>query len=474
MKFYLYKREYGAEQPYWGGPLKLRVPFIHYPMEWADFIQGAILAVVPMGIIAAMTKYLGIPFDIAITMVIINNFLYLLHTSFGDPAVAGWITAGIPLYIGYLLQFPMGPERLKALIAFQLVVGAIFLILGGFGIAKRVVSIVPASIKSGILLGAGLASVIRIFKPGSFFSEMPISLTISILFSFFMLFSRRALKLREQYGIFRWIAQYGIAPAFVVGYIVGLIVKEVKPPVIKWGLVHWDISGMITKVSALGVGFPSVDLMIKGIPLAIMAYILAFGDVLILESLIDVCNRERPDEKVVFSANRNHIVTAIRNIGEAIFLPFLSLAGPQWTGGQALVVNRYIHSTPEEEPTYWGGATALFWGMSIALCLAIIVTICKPALKIGFALTLAIQGWLCCYLAMEMLEDNIQRGISGVMGSIIAAKPGSALGLGAGIVMFLAIEFMKNGANPIKDKLTNNKKAESPKEESGGETKGEH
>ena len=303
---------------------------------------------------------------------------------------------------------------------------------------------------------------------------MPITLSVSILFSFFMLFSRRALKLRERYGIFRWIAQYGIAPAFVVGYIVGLITKEVKPPVLHWGLVHWDITGMMTKVSALGIGFPTIDLMIKAIPLAIMAYILAFGDILILESLIDVCNRERPDEKVIFSANRTHIITAIRNIVEAIFLPFLSLAGPQWTGGEALVVNRYINSTPKEEPTYWGGATALFWGMSVALCLAIIVTICKPALKVGFALTLAIQGWLCCYLAMEMLDDNIQRGISGVMGSIIAAKPGSALGLGAGIVMFLAIEFMKNGINPIKDRLTNNTKESQEEKPSGDESEQQH
>ncbi len=446
MKFYLMKdRPYGEEQPYWGGPLKLRLPFIHYPIEWADFIQGAILAVVPMGIIAAMTKYLGIPFEIAITMVIINNFFYLIHTTFGDPTVAGWITAGIPLYIGWLSNYPLGPERLKALIGFQLVVGAIFLILGVTGLARRVVSIVPASIKSGILLGAGLASIIRVFKPGSFFQQMPYTLTIATVFSFFMLFSKRALALRQKYGIFRWIAQYGIAPAFLVGYGVGVILKEVKPPTMKYGLVHWDIAGMMTKVSALGVGWPTAKMMVDAIPLAIMAYILAFGDILILESLIEVCNRERPDEKIVFQANRTHIITAIRNIIEAIFLPFISLAGPQWTGGQALVVNRYINSTPEEEPTYWGGATSLFWGMSIALCLAVIVSFCKPALKVGFALTLMIQGWLCCYLAMEMLHDNVQRGISGVMGSIIAAKPGSALGLGAGIVMYVLIEYIKNG-----------------------------
>ena len=100
------------EQPYTGGPLKLRIPFVHYRIEYQDFIQGAILSCVPLGITAAMVKVLGIPIEVAVLMVVINNFLYLLHTSFGDPSVSGWITAGIPLYISYLTGFEIGPERI--------------------------------------------------------------------------------------------------------------------------------------------------------------------------------------------------------------------------------------------------------------------------------------------------------------------------------------------------------------------------
>ncbi len=59
------QRKPGEEQPYSGGKLKLRLPFIHYPFEFPDFLQGAILCVVPMGITAAMTEVLGIPFEIA-------------------------------------------------------------------------------------------------------------------------------------------------------------------------------------------------------------------------------------------------------------------------------------------------------------------------------------------------------------------------------------------------------------------------
>ncbi len=117
------------ELPYTGGPLKLRIPFVHYRIEYQDFIQGMILSCVPLGITAAMVKVLGIPIEVAVLMVVINNFLYLLHTSFGDPSVSGWITAGIPLYISYLMGYEAGPERIQALIALQVLVGCIFLFL---------------------------------------------------------------------------------------------------------------------------------------------------------------------------------------------------------------------------------------------------------------------------------------------------------------------------------------------------------
>ncbi len=129
-------QENGQELPSAGGILKLRIPFVHYRIEYQDFIQGAILSCVPLGITAAMVKILGIPIEVAVLMVVINNFLYLLHTSFGDPSISGWITAGIPLYISYLTGFDAGPERIKALIALQILVGGIFLVLGVTGITR--------------------------------------------------------------------------------------------------------------------------------------------------------------------------------------------------------------------------------------------------------------------------------------------------------------------------------------------------
>ncbi len=220
------ERAYGVEQPYAGGKLKLRIPFVHYRIEYQDFIQGAILSCVPLGITAAMVKVLGIPIEIAVMMVVINNFLYLLHTSFGDPSVAGWITAGIPLYIAYLEGFTAGPERIKAMIAFQLLVGLIFLVLGVTGITNTLIKRFPICMRAGILLGAGFASLMRIFDPKQpYMSKMPISFMVASFFSFFILFSTRAVEYRKRYGWFAWVASFGLAPGFVVGYIVGLIYR---------------------------------------------------------------------------------------------------------------------------------------------------------------------------------------------------------------------------------------------------------
>jgi hypothetical protein len=412
------KREFGAEQPFTGGPLMLRLPFVHYRLEYQDFIQGMILCCVPLGITAAMIKVLGIPIEIAVLMVVINNFLYLLHTTFGDPAVSGWITAGIPLYISYLVGYAEGPERIKALIALQVLVGLIFVFLGISGVVKKVITHFPISMRAGIILGAGLSALNRIFDPGQpFISKMPISFGLASFISFIILFSRRAMEYREKHGWLKWVASYGIAPGFVVGYIAGLITGELSPPkgVFDQIIISMPVGEMLQDFSIVGLGFPSAAMWVSAISLGIVAYVLAFGDIIVLESLIAEADAARKDEKIPYRSVRNHVITGIRNISEGLFTPFLPLCGPQWTAGQAVVLNRYKFSTPKEEPSYWGGATSFFWGMSIAMLFHPIVQIIMPAISIGFGLTLLIQGYLCSYIALAMCQTNLQRGIAGIM-----------------------------------------------------------
>jgi xanthine/uracil/vitamin C permease (AzgA family) len=148
--------------PLW--KLKLRIPVVHYRFEWADYIQGLVMCAVCLSIIPVLQETLGMPFEVALAIVILNGFLYLWHSLFGDPVVPGWVTPAIPLLIAYCLTFPMGPERMHALIAFQLMLGLWCLFLGTTGLARKVIGLIPRAVKSGVILGAGIAAIQLIFK----------------------------------------------------------------------------------------------------------------------------------------------------------------------------------------------------------------------------------------------------------------------------------------------------------------------
>jgi hypothetical protein len=173
---------------------------------------------------------------------------------------------------------------------------------------------------------------------------------------------------------------------------------------------------------------------------AIVAYILSFGDILVAQALVDEANAARKDELVVYDPNRANFWSGFRDLLEAIIWPYLPLAGPQWTAGQALVVNRFKQSKPDEFYSYWGGATAMYWGMASIMLVYPIVLLVKPALPFGFGLTMAIQGYLCTYLAMEMVTTNLERGISGMIGGILATR-GATWALLMGILFYLAMEY---------------------------------
>ncbi|MFP3978101.1 MULTISPECIES: hypothetical protein [Marinobacter] len=437
----LKKRSTGGEQPSALGALNLRVPFVHYKIEIPDILQGAILCVVPLSITALMTSVLGIPFEIAVAFVLLNNILYLVHTHFGDPTVAGWITAGIPLYVAFLSSYPEGDARILALIALQLTVSAIFLGLGVFKGADALVRKMPASLKSGILIGAGISAIMGEFGADGRVWTMPITILTGAVLGFFMLFSETASPLRARYGFFRFVAQYGIAVPFLIAYVLGLIIGEVDAPVIEWGFTTIPLGTILRDYSVFGLGMPPLQYFIDAIPLALAAYIIAFGDILVMDSLFKNADAVRKDEKLVFSPRRNSIIVGIRNLVHGIFAPFISLSGPAWTGGQALVINRYMNNPRSVMDSYWGGATSLYWGMTIAVVLVPVVTLFKPGLNIGMALTLLIQGYLCGYLAIEMLDrqTNLERGIAVIVGSVLAVQ-GAAWGLGVGLVLWFFLE----------------------------------
>ncbi|MGD9223446.1 MAG: xanthine/uracil/vitamin C permease, partial [Desulfobacteraceae bacterium] len=186
MSFSVYKRKEGQEQPYWpAGPFKIRLPFVHYRWEMVEFVQALILFVVTLAMIPLLQKYLGLPYEIALAYVFVCGIGFMMPAFLGLPLVPGWITPAIPVVLLYLSQFKPGPEAIQALVALQLMVAAIFLILGLTKLSSKIVKNVPASLKAGILLGAGVAAFMGELKVGGRIPTTPIAIGIGTLICFY-------------------------------------------------------------------------------------------------------------------------------------------------------------------------------------------------------------------------------------------------------------------------------------------------
>ncbi|WP_125153252.1 hypothetical protein [Clostridium rectalis] len=438
------QREYGKEHPYIkAGIFKIRFPFIHYKWEWSEALQAILMCATCLGAIPILTETLGIPFEIAWGMVIINGLFYCLHAMLGDPVVPGWITPAIPLTTAFLGGFAMGPERIQALIALQILVGLIFVIMGTTGMASKLIHIVPNSIKSGILLGAGIAAIMGEFKDTGRFNKFPIAIAIGGILAYYLLFSESFKKLRKENKFFNSLGKYGMLPAIIISIVVGPIAKELPVPNIEVGsIIHIpNMPEIIKTISPFGVGFPKISLFISALPMAVMAYIIAFGDFVTSEALINEADEVRKDEKIDFNSNRSNIISGFRNVAMSCVAPYVPLCGPLWAAVTAAVSQRYKEGR-EAMDSLFGGVGTYRWVTFICVTLVPVVSFVQPVLPVALSLTLLVQGYVCTRLAMDMCTNDLERGISGVMGAILATK-GAAWGLVVGIILHICLSDIK-------------------------------
>ena len=447
------RRPEGAEQPYLSaGIFKIRVPFIHYKWEWSEAMQAILMCATCLGAIPILTDVLGVPFEIAWGMVIINGALYFLHSLLGDPVVPGWITPAIPLTTAFLTTFEMGVDRIQALIALQILVGLMFIFMGISGSASKLIHFVPNSIKAGILLGAGVAAVIGEMKVGGRYGLFPIAVSVGALLSYYLLFSDSFKKLRKRNKFANAFGKYGMLPALVVSIILGPLVKELPAPTIEIGtFVHIpDFAAILNAVSPFKIGFPSLSIFATAIPMAIMAYIIAFGDFVTSEALITEADKVRTDEKIDFNSNRSNLISGIRNIIMALVAPFVPMCGPLWAAVTAAVATRYKEGRSAMDSIFGGVGTFRFVTF-IAVALIPVVSLVQPVLPVALSLTLLVQGYVCTRLAMKLCITDADRGIAGVMAAVLATR-GAAWGLGIGIILYiLLVGFKKEETDALEE-----------------------
>ncbi len=447
------QRPYNHEAPYLRvGPFKLRLPFIHYRFELPDYLQGLLMCAVDMAAIPLMMELLGMPFEAAIAIVIMNGFLYLVHHLLGDPVVPGWITPAIPLLMIYVQTFPEGVDRVHALIAFQMMLGIFSVFLGVTKLAARVVLNIPSAIKSGIILGAGVAAITSVLEEGGRFDQFPFTITICVGIAFYLIFSDHFRELMKQGHMWKMIGKLGIFPIIMLAVIVGPILNETPWPDLEWGFTSPDFNTMFSQYTVFGVGFPPLMMFVSALPTVLAAYIVLFGDVLQSQAILEEADELRRDESIDYDPNRAHQLFGGRNLFMSIFGPDVVMCGPLWAAMHVVIVERYKQGK-EAMNSIFGGAGSFRWGTNTGLLLLPIVSLVKPILGVALALTLLIQGYVSVRIGIMEARNQKDLGIAGVIAGILIMKGATWAFIGGGLLTLLV-----HGKDTFKRSLSGQKR----------------
>ena len=388
------------------GPFQWRIPGIHYRVEYVEFFQGLILGATALSSIPYLTDNLGLPYELAWSCVIIEVFMYMLHGWLGDPVVPGWITPTLPFTLAYLNGFEKGPDRIQAMIA------------------------APITVLQGQL------------SDGSQLMTAPVATLAGTLLLAFLSFSPFCEKNRSKYKILDIMAKYGNLFPYLIAMVAGVALGELSKPVLELGTVIRipDFSNIFHTVSIFAVGFPPLSKFISAIPLALICYVLAFGDFVTSKTLVEEAQESRSDEYIDFNSSRSNLISGLRNLILAIFAPFPPLAGPLWVGMTVSVAMRYKEGKKAMKSLI-GGMSSFRMATFISVILVPIVSFMKPIMGVGSAITLLFQAYVCARIGMEYCQSNTDKSIAGVMAAVLAFK-GSGWALLVGFVMNLLLSNM--------------------------------
>ena len=424
------------------GPFQWRIPGIHYRLEKVEFFQGIILGATALSSIPYMTDCLGLPYELAWSCVIIEVFLYMLHGWLGDPVVPGWITPTLPFTLVFLEGFEQGPERIQALIAVQLLVAFLFIFMGITKLADRFVRLVPASVKGGILLAAPITVIQGQLAEDSQLMIAPVATLVGTFLLAFLSFSPFCEKKRKTIKILDVMAKYGNLFPYLLAMLIGILLKELSYPELELGTIIRipDFGEIFNTVSIFAVGVPSLSVFLKAIPLALICYVLAFGDFVTSETLVKEAQESRDDEYIDFNSSRSNLISGLRNLILGIFAPFPPLSGPLWVGMTVSVAMRYREGEKAMKSLI-GGMSSFRMATFLSVILIPIVSFMKPIMGVGSAITLLFQAYVCARIGMEYCKSNTDKSIAGVMAAVLAFK-GSGWALLVGILMNLALSNM--------------------------------
>ncbi|MCL5041038.1 MAG: hypothetical protein M1440_00945 [Gammaproteobacteria bacterium] len=413
------------ELPGWRwGPFTFRLPFYHTRFYWQEALQGLFVAAATgLALIPLMMEFFGLSFEEAVAVSMIHSILLgSAIIIFGEPYAPGWITPALPLVLAYVLGGYDDPaSRFQAMTALSLNFAILLVFLGVSGLGKKFVLWLPDTLKAGIILGAAIAALKRVFIDDAerFLFQQPIAITLACAVCLIFAFSLPMQKLKEKYKVFAIIGALGLLPGFIIAGVVGPMVGEVSYD-IQWGILIPPVADAWNQMSPFAIGWPSLEMFLQGIPLAIITYVILFGDMVTGNEVIRDGLTKRQDEHIDINPTRTHLSVGIRNALMGVFAPFFPTQGAMWTGVQVIIVQRWKQGVKGMNSLHSGLASYYLMGIPLLFFLLPLLTGLQPLLGVALSLTLVLTGFACAYVAMSIPQNNTSRGTVVLIGAALA------------------------------------------------------
>lgn len=431
------KRAPGGVQPCIPiGLLRIRLPFIHFKMSPPEMVTGIMNACTSYGMLAVLVSTLGLDPETAWALVVFETLLYFCNWLLGEPSICGWITPAAVIVIAFLESFDPGIARIQALIAVQLELAVLFLFLGFSGLSKKLNVMVPAGVKAGIVLGAGVEAIYARLKEGGPLDDAVWACIAGLAVVFGLMFSERIRKHMDSNKMLRILGNYSFLWAVIALIVVGGVTGEFKYNFSGQIIKIPDFGNMFMQVSPFFIGFPDLATWVKAVPIAAIAWIIAYGDFITVQQLGLQALRE--DEYIEFDSNRTNAICGIRNLLLGLFAPYPALAGPLSAPYCVATYQRYKQDGRQGMDSIYDGSGTNIIFTGIGMFIYPVYEAAAAASGAILVVVLCIQGFVCAQIFHDLCRDKTDQGVAGMIAGFILAR-GGGVGLIAGSVLYLLI-----------------------------------
>lgn len=203
-------------------------------------------------------------------------------------------------------------------------------------LADKFVHAVPDSVKGGILLAAPVTVMAGQLGEGGNMHKYPLAIVAGVGLLILISFSDKYQEKRKTNKFLDLVARYGNLFPYLLAMIVGLLVGELDAPGLEIGtfirLPHFR--EVIDQVSIFGVGIPPVSMFVKALPLALVCYLIAFGDFVTTETLVTKARQAFVCARIGMDYCKSDRDKMIAGVMAAV----LATQGSAWASAWALAV----------------------------------------------------------------------------------------------------------------------------------------